>query len=682
MENKVSVTNKGVDSAGIPKDYQSAIAEYIWNGFDAGASAIEIEFDTNAIDTINSLTIHDNGDGINYDTLSNTFGNFLDSVKNVSYQRSSYTHGNKGKGRFSFAAFAGKAVWSTVYKDEASNKLLEYDISITKNKKEVYKDENKVISKKKHTGTTVEFQDLFGVTSYSFSNDDFKQALGREFGWFLLLNKDRNSYIKINGESLSYDGLIAESEIENLSIKDLDGKANQFKVTYVRWKEKIGDKFYFYLLNSDKKEVAKELTSFNNNAMNFFHSIYVESDFFNAFNANDNVQGYTLFESTKSNPIYKALMTRLQELVKEKQKLFARGEAAEELIYRYEREGVIPKFKANKYDQEKRKDLIDVVKGLFCLEPKLFQGLNREQQKINIGLINLLLDSDERNNILEIISQIVNLSPEDRSEFANLLRKTTISKIARTINLIENRFKVVELLKSLVYDLKSFTNERDHIQNAVEENYWLFGEQYHLVSANEGFDKMLSRYIDLLSQTTTGKSKKAKIASEDKNRRPDIFLCRKHSVPDVLDDQLEMEENIIVELKRPTVDISKEQVRQVEDYLDIIINEDQFNSQKRFWKFYVVSNRIDKSVKSEYEAVKNLGKRYLVKALNNYEIYALTWDDVFMNFKLKHEYLIDKLDFDRNAIMEELKTKGINLSVDGSKEVTTKVIEIGAIVSA
>lgn len=682
MENKVSVTNKGVDSAGIPKDYQSAIAEYIWNGFDAGASTINIDFDTNVIDTISSLTIADNGSGISYDTLSSTFGNFLDSVKNVSYQRSSYTHGNKGKGRFSFAAFSGKAVWNTVYKDEASGKLLEFDITITRNKKQVFEVENKIISKKKRTGTTVEFLDLFGVTSYSFSNDDFKQALAREFGWFLLLNKDRGSFIKINGEAITYDGLIAESEIENLKINDSDGKANHFKVTYVRWKEKIGDKFYFYLLNSDKKEIAKELTSFNNNAMNFFHSIYVESDFFNAFNPNDSVQGYALFESTKSNPVYKALMVCLQELVKEKQKLFARGEAAQELIYRYEREGVIPKFRANKYDQEKRKDLIDVVKGLFCLEPKLFQGLNREQQKVNIGLINLLLDSDERNNILEIISQIVNLSPQDRAEFANLLRKTTISKIARTINLIENRFKVVTLLRQLVFDLKKFTNERDHIQKAVEENYWLFGEQYHLVSANEGFDKMLSRYIDLLNSVPKGKTKNAKVNSEDKNRRPDIFLCRKHSVPDILDDQLEMEENIIVELKRPTVDISKEQLRQVEDYLDIIINEDQFNSQKRFWKFYIVSNKIDQSVKSEYQAVKNLGKRYLVKALNNYEIYALTWDDVFMNFELKHKYLIDKLDFDRNAIVEELRAKGISLSVDGSKEVTTKVIEIGAIASA
>ncbi len=30
------------------------------------------------------------------------------------------------------------------------------------------------------------------------------------------------------------------------------------------------------------------------------------------------------------------------------------------------------------------------------------------------------------------------------------------------------------MLKTLVYDLVKFTNERDHIQKIIEQNYWLF----------------------------------------------------------------------------------------------------------------------------------------------------------------------------------------------------------------
>ena len=44
----------------------------------------------------------------------------------------------------------------------------------------------------------------------------------------------------------------------------------------------------------------------------------------------------------------------------------------------------------------------------------------------------------------------------------------------------------------------------------------------------------------------------------------------------------------MVELKRPSVSIGKEQYRQIEDYLEFILNEYQFNSQTRRWKFYAI----------------------------------------------------------------------------------------------
>ncbi|MBX2925428.1 MAG: ATP-binding protein [Chitinophagaceae bacterium] len=671
MENKVSINNKGVESAGLTKDYKEAIAEYIWNAFDAKATNVSVHFNTNAIDTLNYISVSDNGEGINFETLNSTFGNFLDSVKSGTFQRSSYIHGNKGKGRFSFTAFAEKAEWHTIYKDADSQKLLEYDIVITRNNKHIFKDENKKISANLTTGTTVTFGDIFHLTAYSFLCDEFKDFIAKEFGWFLFLNKDLNYTLNVNEYLAQFDHLISDSEIKNLQIKDSDNGNYQFKVTYIRWAEKIGDKFYFYFLNSEKREIAKELTSFNNNAIGFYHSIYVESSFFNSFNPNNSEQSGNLFENTKGNPVYKTLMNKLQSLIKEKQKVFLRGDAADKLIYKYEQDGVLPKFRNNKYEQERRKDLIDVVKSIYCIEPKIFQGLNKEQQKINLGLINLLLDTEERNNVIELIGQIVNMTHEEREELTTLLKKTTITKISRTISLVESRYKIVELLKTLVFDLKLFTNERDHIQKIIEENYWLFGEQYHLVSANEGFEKLFFHYNNLLNEPA---GKRKKVVSEEKNRRPDIFICRKHSVPDILDDQVEMEENIIVELKRPDVDIGKMQLRQIEDYLEVIKKEDQFNSQKRFWKFIVVSNRIDDFTKNQYEAFKNNGKRYLVKAITNYEIYALTWDDIFTTFDLRHKFLLDKLEFDKSALKEELRLKGIEFSKDEATAITNEIL--------
>lgn len=411
MKEKVSVTDTGIQSSGLPRDYMEAVAEYIWNGFDAAASIIDITFETNEIDTIHSLSITDNGTGIDYDQLKETFGNFNDSIKKATFQKtSSFIKGNKGRGRFSFSAFSGKALWKTVYKDQTTGKLNAYEITITKNSKDYFDPHDKRELSHGATGTIVTFTDLFDVTGFSFQSDEFKTFLEREFGWFLMLNREKEYQIRINGNVLPYQQLIAETDIGTLPLKDAEGKDHFFKITFVRWSERIGDKFFFYFLNSHQKELFKDLTSFNNNAIGFYHSVYVESRYFDAFNPQDNELSQNLFERTRQHSVFKTLMHHLHELVRLRQKAFVDGEAAEKLVDNYEKNGIIPKLQ----DGRKKKALLRVVKSLYCIEPRLFQGLNKEQQRINVGLLGLLLEAGMKEDIVELISHIVPLTDEDR----------------------------------------------------------------------------------------------------------------------------------------------------------------------------------------------------------------------------------------------------------------------------
>lgn len=411
MKEKVSVTDTGIQSSGLPRDYMEAVAEYIWNGFDAAASIIDITFETNEIDTIHSLSITDNGTGIDYEQLKETFGNFNDSIKKATFQKtSSVIKGNKGRGRFSFSAFSGKALWKTVYKDQTTGRLHAYEITITKNSKDYFDPHNKRELAKGTTGTMVTFTDLFDVTGFSFQSDEFKTFLEREFGWFLMLNREKEYQIRINGAVLPYQQLIAETDIGTLPLKDAEGKDHFFKITFVRWSERIGDKFFFYFLNSQQKELFKDLTSFNNNAIGFYHSVYIESRYFDAFNPQDNELSQNLFERTRQHGVFKTLMNHLHELVRLRQKAFVDGEAAERLVDNYEKNGIIPKLQ----DGRKKKALLKVVKNLYCIEPRLFQGLNREQQRINVGLLGLLLEAGMKEEVVELVSHIVPLTDEDR----------------------------------------------------------------------------------------------------------------------------------------------------------------------------------------------------------------------------------------------------------------------------
>lgn len=667
MKNKANISDNSIESAGIPKDYKQAIAELIWNGFDAKASKIDISYETNELDYISKIIINDNGEGINYTSLSQTFGQFLDSLKRNSFQRSSYNRGKKGKGRFSFSTFSSKCTWHTVYLHE--DKLYEYDLIIYKHNKNEYEDLNKKVSKSISTGTTVILEELFDVTAYSFSNQDFLDFLAKEFGWFLYLNRELGYSLQINGIAIEYDYLISDDNSRTLIINDDEQNKHQFNITYLRWSDKIGDKYYYYFLNDEKKEILKKLTSYNNNAIEFHHSVFIESSFFQSFDTNTESDDEDIFGTLTNSKVFKALLSDLNEFLFRKQKDFIRGNAAEEFIVRLETTGKLPRFSNNKYDLERKKDLINVVKELYCVQPKVFKGLKSEQEKTFIGFINLLLDTDERENILEIIEGIVQLNSQERQDLVSVLRKSSFSKVLSTIKLIENRFKIVELLRKLVFDLKQFSTERQHIQEAIEENYWLFGENYNLASADKNFQYLLSQYLYIIDNNLEAEQ----LQDYDWKRRPDIFICRKNTVADFIDSEYSIEENIIVELKRPSVTIGKTQFRQVDDYLEFIMKQDQFNSQTRRWKFYLISNKVDEYIIKQYEAFKDKGKRFLVHQAGKYEIYALTWDDLFRTFEIKHTFVLEKLEFDKTALQEELRIKGIQLDTTGSNEITSQI---------
>lgn len=119
MQHQVSANGRSVLNSGITEDYKQAFVEYIWNGFDAGARVINISYVlANELGALESVCVSDYGKGINKNLLEFTFGAFLDSQKRSTFQRTSEVRGKKGKGRFSFKAFATEAEWTTSYLNE------------------------------------------------------------------------------------------------------------------------------------------------------------------------------------------------------------------------------------------------------------------------------------------------------------------------------------------------------------------------------------------------------------------------------------------------------------------------------------------------------------------------------------------------------------------------------------
>lgn len=643
----LSVKNQSIESSGITNDYKEAICEYIWNGLEAHATEIKINYNYNITFGIDNLSITDNGDGIIYEELEDTFGAFLASKKNLLSLKMK-SKANKGKGRFSFMAFATSAKWTTIY--NCGEELKTYDIILENDKKEVINCTEPTITTKEKTGTKVEFNNIYGLTSENMEFDVLEPVLLKEFAWFLYLFKNRNVNIYVNETPIDYSKYI-NTELSEKVLKTIDNIS--FEISLVVWQESIKEKFCCYYFDSNDTVKGKETTTFNRNTIEFNHSVFVKSVFFDEKNDVENQLETTqisLFDSEDDKKTFRKLKKYISSFIEKKIGIYMSQRAEEAVKEMMEERNTFPKFSDDAYGRMRKRDLVNVTKEMYRIEPKIFYRLKPIQEKSLLGFLNLLLNSEERENVLSIIEQIVELSPEQRRNFSDMLKKTKLENIIEAIRFIESRYKVIELLKTVVYDLTQFANERDHIQKIVEHHFWLFGEQYNLASADQRMKKALERYINILY----GENDIDAILKEDveQERRMDIFMCNSREVEYSFETTLE--ENIIVELKAPKITLSKKVLRQIEDYMDFVRKQPSFNSEYRKWKFIAVCKQVDEDIKSRYEAFAEKGKIGLVMQVENYEVYAYTWDDVFKSFELRHAPMLKRLRYDREQLAKEL----------------------------
>ena len=646
---QLSVKNQSIESSGITNDYKEAICEYVWNGFEAHATEVNIDYSLNVASGIGTLSISDNGEGIVYNSISDTFGAFLTSQKNLLSLKMK-SKANKGKGRFSFSAFATGAKWITTYKEPDFDDYKTYEIVLENDKKEVLNYTEPQMSAIKKTGTKVVFNNIFSLTSENMAFEVLEPALLKEFAWFLYLCKGRNLKININGKPIEYEKYI-NTEYSEKTLTTIDG--NRFEVTLIVWEEAIKEKFCCYFFDSKDEVKNIETTSFNRNTVEFNHSVFVKSDFFDGQECLDTEMEsnqISLFTDEDDKKVYKELKKFIAGFIEKKIGNYMSQKADDAVRQMIEERKTFPEFSDDPYGKMQKQDLEKVTKEIYKLEPKIFYKLKPVQEKSLLGFLNLLLNSKERENVLTIVEQIVELTPEQRQDFSDMLRKTKLENVIDTIKFIQERYKVIELLKAIVFDMTQYANERNHIQKIVQQHFWLFGEQFNLVSADERMKNALEKYINILYG---GKDTDSTLDEDaEQERRMDIFLCNNREVETSFGTTLE--ENIIVELKAPRVILSKKVLRQIEDYMDFVRNQPSFNSEYRRWKFIAVCKEVDEDVKGRYKTFEDRGKVGLVHEIDNYEVYALTWDDIFKSFELRHAPLLKRLNYDREKLAEEL----------------------------
>ncbi len=620
--------------------------EYFWNSFDASATKIELKFDIpkEGIGTISNVKIIDNGKGWDFEKNSNTETFLASSKSEQNTNIKTLPKGKFGRGRYTF-------IWISKRIEIKSGNLkitLNPDTKI--DKEEI---------KNRITGTEINF--IYINSKFSDSlivEKNLHSELLLEFGWFLAENKEYN--ININGKNLDIKKNIKESKsYSNSDFPDeIKSKLkDDFKVEIILWENKPSEFSKFYFLNTENFEIFKENTGLNKKRDDFWHSVYISSNIFinNIFNENENrIQKSLDFGEGKTNRLRKQVTDFLRKelALLRKPYLIKQSELFYELLVD---EKIIPKLtEFGIYDEQSYGDLIRTI---YTIAPSLFAGKGKAEKKFICATFAGLLSTQDDTLIKTILEQLQKLTVDEKNDLLDILNRTSLSNVVKTIKEIDHRLDVLEKLKTLISEYEKETLEVKHLQKILDTNFWIFGEQFRLFSSTEGaLKKVLYKYAKEILNIENPK------LTTQSNYEVDLFLTKTEAAGNIT-------KNIIIELKRASKNLKRDtEFRQIEKYKDAILKESICNGENQHWEFYLIGKSYNEGIQGYINSCANHGEKEKGLAFwdkgGKVKIYVRKWSDILeAEWGTKMKYLKEKL---------EIQTKKRNY--DNPQEIVDEII--------
>ncbi|MGZ8174845.1 MULTISPECIES: ATP-binding protein [Methylobacter] len=625
------ITDEGIKKHFHSYDPIKALFELIWNGLDANAHKVDVIIRRNDIGGLESITILDDGDGIDIKNIKNNFEKFNESQKKYDDNK----HGSHGKGRLAFHRLCGKATWYT--RRESYDAEITIESSAIKNFKGQFIDrakQNAYLSQVDNTGTCVELLNF--SRSNLPENVAVIEAFGKEFGWFLALNKDRSIFV---------DGVKITVPQHELHTSNFNIDNISFSVKVIRWCDRpSSEKSFNYLINSDNKIAHKDLSKFNNK-VKFYSSAYVSSEWVDKFDPDGTS---ILPEFTIYSTEYKRVINEVVFYQKAIYQEFLRRYVDEEMD-RFDKNGYFPDYNGidKNYAIWRKQNTKYVVKEIYLADPSIFNNINAKQAKILIRLLDKILVSNENDSLFDVLEGVVELDSENLDMLANQLHKTTLENVISTIESLQKRQHAVLKLREVMENRFAEVSETPDLQKIIENNTWLFGPQYTTLGAEEDTFQVIAKNLrdEVKDINLVNDDDLAEGAIVDGvNRQVDLFLARK--VPTYDSEGKEFYKCVIIEIKRPAVSLNKKHLQQVDDYAEIITNHAAFGSDRMRFELILVGRKIsrdDVQIKRRLNSLKDKGEYGLVTDDNNIKCYVKDWFTIFDEFDLSNRYLLTNL---------------------------------------
>jgi hypothetical protein len=604
-----------------------ALAELIWNGLDADATKIDVDVEYDDLGGMSRIAVVDNGHGMFRAEAPQLFQNLGGSWKRQrlgTLGLNRMLHGQEGRGRFKAFALGSVVDWKVIYDKEGA--LSRYDITVLEREIERVRISEEQPAQGARKGVTVVVSELKRQFS-SLKPENAVQELSEIFAIYL---KDyRDVSIAISGERIDPNLAIAGTwEFELTPILDEQDAQHKVTLEIIEWRRQT--RRTLYLCSEQGFPLSQVETRFH--VGDFHFSAYLRSSFIRDLHRDGRLD---LAEMVPD------LATAIEE-ARDKIKELFRSRAAERArivvdqwkeknIYPYEGDAATPLETAER-------QIFDIVAVTVQDASPDFRETPPKQAALHLRLLRHAIERSPT-ELQRILDEVLKLPKRKQKELADLLDETDLSGIISAATLVADRLKFLEALRFILFDFEARQKlrERSQLHKILEQNTWIFGEEYNLWASDKELTTVLRAHRDKLDPDLVI-DEPVKVINKSRGI-VDLMLSRaqrRHRHNDL--------EHLVIELKAPKVVINATHLMQIEGYALAVEEDPRFNRVDGLhWHFWIISDDYDKAVQARIRNGPDPQRRLIQKG-ERVMVGVKTWGEVLEENNARLQFVKEKLE--------------------------------------
>lgn len=614
-----------------------AVAELVWNALDAEASAVTVTIARTDLGAVEYVLVTDDGHGMTNEEAIRDFRKLGGSWKKtgtagrLSRNGERSLHGSRGEGRFRAFALGRSAAWTTIARD-SEGELERTVISGSMDSAEfVVSDAEQLATG--DPGTTVRLIQPREHAGRLLATDASTWLTSR-FAVYL---------VKYPHVDVVFDGtrLDPDSIVENRFETDLDdvggGDHGTPRLRILEWKPEITS-IRASLVLCDENGVALHEVEDIPTGPDISFTAYVAWQGF-AAHKND------LILADLGNPVLGPVVDAARQAIRGYLDTRAQEQRVE-IIERWKAENVYPYAgrATTPIDQHERRVFDAVAITASSAVPR-----EPKAAKLSLRLIKSAL-AESPDALFRVLSEVLDLTPEQLADFARLLERTTLASLIHTSKLVTGRLDFLDDLEGMLFDAdkKKHLLERKELHRILANGRtWVFGEDYGLAVDDKGLTKVLEAHLALLgSEAPVLHPVKD---TEGHTRIVDLMLSRASFAAD-------KRQHLVVELKRPKVVLTQTELNQITTYAVAVAKDERFKAPGVVWDFWLVGDDLDEVL---VELTDKADAPGLYQQGLNYRIWVRRWAAILEENRKRLHFYREHLDYQSgdDSSLEETLSK-------------------------